>query len=182
MNALILIDIQKGLVDSKFYGDHRNNPDAEKNCNIILEKFRELKKPIFHVKHNSENPDSPLYPKKTTNSINDLVKPINGEMVFEKNVNSCFFNQDLIDSLNSQNLKKIVIVGLTTEHCISTSVRMGANLGFDITLISDATAAYSKVGINGELINAETVHTVELANLKDEFANIINSGNLLKKL
>ena len=74
------------------------------------------------------------------------------------------------------------MAGLTTEHCISTSVRMCANLGFNTILIEDATAAFQKTLPNGNIIDAELVHQVELANLRDEFAEIINTKEMLSRL
>ncbi len=57
--ALLLIDIQKGLDDIDYYGGHRNNLQAESNARKILDFWRNHKLPIFHIKHNSTNPNSP---------------------------------------------------------------------------------------------------------------------------
>lgn len=101
------------------------------------------------------------------------------EPIFEKTVNSAFIGTELEARLKQENISEVVIVGLTIEHCISTSVRMAANLGFQVTLISDATAAFDKMGIDGKRYSAEIIFNTELANLKDEFATIINTEQLL---
>ena len=49
--ALILIDIQKAFEDENFWGGNRNNKDAEIKAQQILEKWRELSLPVFHVRH-----------------------------------------------------------------------------------------------------------------------------------
>ncbi|RIV44311.1 cysteine hydrolase family protein [Flagellimonas pelagia] len=182
MKALLLIDIQSGLQETAYYGTERNNPHAEENCAKILKAFRNKKFPVFHVIHNSTNPASPLYPGKKGNSIHPLVEPIEGEPVFQKKVNSAFIGTDLEIALIAQNITDLVIVGLTIEHCISTSVRMAANLGFHVTLISDATAAFDKIGFDGKRYPAELIYQTELANLKDEFALIQNTSNFLTEL
>ena len=182
MKALLLIDIQSGLQETAYYGTERNNPQAEENCAKILKAFRDKKLPVFHVMHNSTNPVSPLYPGKKGNSIHPLVEPIKGEPVFQKKVNSAFIGTDLEIALIAQNITDLVIVGLTLEHCISTSVRMAANLGFHVTLISDATAAFDKIGFDGKRYSAELIHQTELANLKDEFALIQNTSTFLAEL
>ena len=79
MTALILIDIQKGLQEVNFYGTERNNPQAEDNCQKILNAFRKKQLPIFHVQHCSTNPESPLHPSKESNAFNPLVEPSEGE-------------------------------------------------------------------------------------------------------
>ncbi|WP_422857960.1 cysteine hydrolase family protein [Flagellimonas sp. S174] len=182
MTALLLIDIQKGIQETGYYGEERNNPQAEENCSKILSNFREKGLPIFHVQHCSTNLESPLYPSKETHAFYPGVTPENGEPIIQKNVNSAFIGTDLEQQLQQKGIDKVVITGLTTEHCISTSTRMAANLGFDVTLISDATAAFSKKGIDGEFIGADMIHQIELANLKDEFATIKDTHTLLSEL
>lgn len=182
MTALVLIDIQTGLLETTYYGTERNNPDAEKKCGEVLAAFRSNNLPIFHVKHNSTNPKSPLFPGKLGNSIHPAVEPLAHEPIIEKNVNSAFIGTDLESRLRQLGVTKLVIAGLTIEHCISTSVRMAANLGFEVTLISDATAAFDKMGIDGKRYSADIIFNTELANLKDEFAKIMDSATLLAEL
>tara|TARA_Y100001949_G_scaffold170356_1_gene171415 strand:+ start:225 stop:824 length:600 start_codon:yes stop_codon:yes gene_type:complete len=180
--GLILIDIQKGLDELDFYGGKRNNLDAESNCAKLLRAFRAKEYPIVFVQHDSTNPNSPLYPGQPGHSIKEEVAPSPNELVFHKNVNSAFIGTDLQKWIHQSGVKKVVIVGLTTEHCISTSVRMSANLGFETILINDATAAFQKHLPDGTLIDAEMVHQVELANLRDEFAEIISTTEMISRL
>jgi len=182
MTALLLIDIQQGLQELDFYGGERNNPEAEANCGKILRAFRAKGLPIFHVQHCSINPESPLHPSKAGNNFHPLVQPLRDEPIFKKSVNSAFIGTDLESQLKAQNISDLVVVGLTTEHCVSTSTRMASNLGFRTTVISDATAAFNKIGIDGEKYNADLTHKMALANLKDEFASIQNTRTLLQEL
>ena len=59
--ALIIIDVQKGFDDEKHWGGNRNNKDAETKIVQILDKWRELKFPIFHILHSSLELDSRLH-------------------------------------------------------------------------------------------------------------------------
>ncbi len=179
--ALLLIDIQKGMDELDYFGGRRNNPNAEENALRLLTFWRQKGLPIFHIKHNSTSPDSPLVKGKIGNEFKDITQPLSDEPILEKNVNSAFIGTDLKERLDQQSIKKVVIVGLTTEHCISTSTRMAGNLGFDVFLISDATAAFDKVGPNGKKFPAELVHELELANLHQEFAQVMTVEALLKK-
>lgn len=178
--ALILIDIQKGFDDEEYWGGNRNNKNAEKNSTIILNKWRELNLPIFHIVHSSQNPISRLHESHSGFEIKDEVKPIEGEPVIKKNVNSAFIGTDLKERLDNQGINKLVIIGLTTNHCVSTTTRMAGNFGFDTLLISDATATFDRIGINGERFDAEIIHQTTLANLNNEFAKVINTEKLLK--
>ncbi len=178
----MLIDIQKGLDEHNFYGGNRNNLQAEENAAKILMHWRKEGGPIFHVRHSSLNPRSPLHASKPGFDIKAAVKPLENEPLFTKNVNSAFIGTDLEKVLRDNGINTIVVVGLTTNHCISTSVRMAANLGFETVLVSDACAAFDQIGINGELFDAELVHQTTLASLKDEFAQIVSTARLFEKM
>jgi nicotinamidase-related amidase len=180
-SALILIDIQKGFSDLSYWGN-RNNNEAEGNAAKILDAWRKKGLPVFHIKHNSTNPKSKLYPGQPGNEIQDLVKPLPTEPVISKNVNSAFIGTDLKDRLDKQNIKTLVVVGLTTDHCVSTTVRMAGNFGYEALLISDATATFDKTDRNGKKIPAAVVHEVNLASLDGEFATVTTTKEILDKL
>lgn len=180
--ALLLIDIQKGLDEIDYYGGHRNNLQAEANAKRILDFWRNQKFPIFHIKHNSTNPDSPLIPGQPGNEFKDIVKPLANEVIIEKQVNSAFIGTDLRQQLDLRGVSKLVIVGLTTDHCVSSSARMAGNLGYKTFLVSDATATFDKVGPDGSKFRAETIHDIELASLHNEFATVIRTDELLRQV
>jgi len=178
--ALILIDIQKGFDEEEYWGGNRNNKNAEENCSLILQKWREVNLPVFHIVHSSQNPISRLHESHPGFEIKDEVKPIKGEPVIKKDVNSAFIGTDLKERLDSQGINKLVIIGLTTNHCVSTTTRMAGNFGFDTLLISDATATFDRIGMNGERFDAEIIHQTTLANLNNEFAKVIDTEKLLE--
>ncbi|MBL1220057.1 cysteine hydrolase [Chryseobacterium sp. L7] len=180
--ALLLIDIQKGFLDEKYWGGRRNNKDAEETSGIILKKWRELNLPIFHIRHSSVNPQSKLHESDPGFQFNDHVLPLDDEPVITKNVNSAFIGTDLKERIDRLGIDTLVIIGITTNHCVSTTTRMAGNLGYKTYVISDATAAFDRVGINGEKYDAELIHLTALANLNEEFATVWNSEKLLKEL
>ena len=102
--------------------------------------------------------------------------------IIKKNVNSAFIGTDLKEQLDSQNITKLVIVGLTTDHCVSTTTRMAGNFGFNTFLVSDATATFNKKGLDGQNFSAEIIHETALASLNDEFATIVTTGFLKQKI
>lgn len=178
MTALLLIDIQLGLDQLDYYGGERNNPGAETNAGLLLQFCREKKIPVFHVQHSSKNPDSPLHPSKPGFALKPVVHPLTGEPHYIKHENSAFVGTSLEKDLKESGVTQLIICGLTTEHCVSTSTRMAANLGFGVTLIEDGTAAFAKQ--DGEItFPAQLVHEVELACLRDEFATIMTTQQWL---
>ncbi|KAL1917986.1 uncharacterized protein VTP21DRAFT_3252 [Calcarisporiella thermophila] len=177
--ALIIIDVQKGFDEQAHWGGERNNPQAESQISRILEHFRAKNYPVFHIQHASTTPSSPLHPSNPGHELKDEVKPLEGEPILKKTVNSSFITTDLEERLRAQNIQELVITGLTTNHCVSTTTRMGANLGFKVYLVSDATATFARVGVSGKKYDATTVHEMELSNLNGEFATIVTTEEVL---
>lgn len=180
--ALILIDIQKGFENIAYWGGHRNNPDAEVNAAELLKFWRQNKLPIFFIKHCSTNPKSPLAEGNPGNEIHDIVKPFPGETVIKKNVNSAFIGTDLKELLDTASIRSLVIAGLTTDHCVSTTVRMAGNYGYETFLVADAVATFDKTGPDGQKYSAELIHETALASLHNEFATVLNMNELLNNL
>ena len=178
--ALIIIDVQKGF-DEPVWGE-RNNLQAENNIARLLKAWREHRLPVFHIQHMPLSPTSPLNPNHPGNAIKDALQPCAGEPVIQKNVNSAFIGTDLEQQLRKIGCNSLVIVGLTTPHCVSTTTRMAGNLGFETYLVSDATAAFGLTGHDGRKYSAQEVHDVTLTTLSGEFATIVETNELLQAI
>jgi len=179
--ALILIDIQQGFDDAKHWGP-RNNPDAESNAAKLLGAWRRSGRPLFHVQHRSTTPGSPLRPGQPGCEHKPEVKPAPGEPVIGKSVNSAFIGTDLQARLRGAGIDTLVIAGLTTAHCVSTTARMAGNLGFRTLLAADACATHARTGHDGRQHDAESVHVMELAALHGEFAEVAPTAALIDAL
>lgn len=175
--ALLLIDIQKGF-DEPAWGT-RNNPDAETNAATLLALWRSNGWPVVHVQHLSLESDSPLAPGRPGVEFKEETRPISGEKHLTKTVNSAFIGTDLEEYLRAQAIKRLVIAGMTTDHCVSTSTRMAGNLGFDVTLVSDATATFDRTGPDGLHHSADIIHKIHLASLNDEFCQVQSTAQVL---
>lgn len=180
--ALILIDLQKGWDNHEHWGGNRNNPNAENVALELLNTWRAKNLPVIHVIHGSKDPNSELHPSKSGFEILDQLKPIDNEPLLVKNVNSAFIGTDLQERLENEGINTLVIAGLTTNHCVSTTTRMAGNFGFEVYLVADATATFDRKGINGEVFPAELIHQTALASLNEEFATVLNKATLFEIL
>lgn len=165
--ALLLIDFQEGLS-----GGPRNNPAAEDNAAKLLAGYRRAGLPVIHVRHDSTEPESALRPGLPGNQLMAFTKPLDDEVVFSKSVNSAFIGTDLEALLKRLGIERLVIIGATTDHCVSTSIRMAENLGFAVTVAADACFTFDRQLPGGAIFPAQTVHDVELSILSGEFAEI----------
>lgn len=180
--TLILIDVQKGF-DEQYWGE-RNNPDAERNIERLLGRWRASNRPVIHVRHDSVEPDSALRSDRPGNAIKDEAAPGPGEPVVGKHVNSAFIGTDLEAQLKEHASDTVVLCGFTTNHCVSTTARMAGNLGFRTFVLSDSTVAFAmrSPGPNGRLIPAAEMHEVGLAELNREFATVLTTDELIALL
>jgi nicotinamidase-related amidase len=176
--TLIIIDVQQGF-DEPIWGQ-RNNPQAEENIALLLTAWRSSKRPIIHIQHLSRQPDSTLHPDHPGSAIKPIVQPLPDEPIIQKNVNSAFIGTDLEVRLRQNNLSTLVIVGLTTDHCVSTTTRMAGNLGFDTYIVSDATATFERDGYDGRHYSADEIHAISLVSLNGEFATVVATDRLLQ--
>jgi len=175
--VLLLLDVQQGF-DAPTWG-RRNNPGMEECVVDLLDAWRAASLPVIHVQHMSTDPSSPLRPDQPGNAFKVEVAPGPGECVIQKRVHSCFIGTSLEAELRGAGHQTLVIVGLTTNHCVSTSARMAANLGFDVWVVSDATATFDRVGPDGIRYPAELTHAMALSDLHGEFATVVDTENVL---
>jgi nicotinamidase-related amidase len=81
---------------------------------------------------------------------------------------SGFANTDLDVRLRQQGISHVIVVGLLANTCIETTSRFAAELGYHVTLVKDATAAFSMDRmhaaheLNGPTFAHEILTTAEL--------------------
>ncbi len=177
--ALLVVDVQKGL-DEPWLGK-RNNPDAESNIALLLSEWRNRGLPVVHIQHCSKEPDSPLRPELPGNAFKAEARPLPKEKRFQKSVNSAFIGTGLAEYLHERRISSLVIVGMTTSHCVSATARTASDLGFSVTVISNATAAFECTGHDGVNYSAEDVHNINLVSLNGEFCTIRSTEEMLKR-
>jgi nicotinamidase-related amidase len=193
--ALLLIDIQLGFNHPTYWGTTRSNPSFESNIAALLTAFRAAKtSSIIHVYHRSTLPQSPLHLSKPGVGFQPYAEPLPSELMVPKSVNSPFVGTNLEAIFHERQITKLFVCGLMTNHCVDTAIRQAANLGVvdhagldasdvkkvvqgEIILLEDATAAYNQ----GEF-DADTVHGVHVASLRDEFCETMSTKEALIEL
>lgn len=177
--ALIIVDAQQAFLEWEAAGLKRNNPRAVANMRRLLSAFRKDGLAVIHIRHSSKEKDSALRPERPGFAPIAGLEEQAGEPVLVKHVNSSFIGTDLETRLRDGGFKTLVIVGITTNHCVETTTRMAGNLGFDARLVGDACYTFDRIGFGGQAESADAVHAMTLSNLSGEFATIETSDSVL---
>ena len=180
--ALLLIDTQKGVNDTFYYGGkngRRNNLKAEANIISLLEKWRDAEGRVAFTRHDSREQNSPLKLNLESGEQLEGMDPGKGDLVVTKDVNSGFIGTSLELDLRRLGVQRLVVAGFFTNVCIETTVRMSGNMGFDTYLVHDACAAMNCIGHDGTDYDPETVHNMAIANLHGEFCTAITTEQTL---
>ncbi|MGO4479569.1 cysteine hydrolase family protein [Massilia sp. 2TAF26] len=175
--ALIVIDVQQGFLDPRW--GQRNNPAAEENIAALLATWRVARRPVIHVRHASASPNGAFRADTPGFAFKAQARPLDGEPVVTKSVNSGFIGTDLERRLREGGIDTVVLCGLTTDHCVSTTARMAGNLGFNTIVVGDACATHERTGPDGRHYTAEAMHATALASLNGEFARIASTAAML---
>lgn len=180
--ALLLIDVQKGINDTAYYGGptgRRNNLDAEDNIISILNKWRPSGRQVAFTKHDSIEDGSPLKLSLESGQQLDGMETQAGDIVVEKSVNSGFIGTSLELDLRRARIQRLVVAGYFTNICVETTVRMAGNMGFDTYLVHDACATMNSIGYDGQDYDPDLVHNMAIASLHGEFCTAISTKDAL---
>ncbi|PRY34332.1 cysteine hydrolase family protein [Umezawaea tangerina] len=151
--ALVLIDVQRGFDDLEFWGP-RNNPDAEANIAALVKAWPG---PVVAVRHDSVKPGSPLAPGTPGNAFKPELDDLVPDLLFGKTVNSAFHGEtDLHAWLTDRGITDITVVGISTNHCVETTARVGGNLGYRVVVPIDATYTFDLEDLTADQLTAAT--------------------------
>ncbi|WP_460044484.1 cysteine hydrolase family protein [Pseudomonas sp. S2_H01] len=101
--------------------------------------------------------------------------PQSGDVIVKEHwAQSGFANTDLDEQLKQHGIQKIILVGMVANTCIESTARYGMELGYHVTLVRDATAAFSAEAlhvaheVNAPMFAHAVLTTAELIELLPE--------------
>lgn len=87
--------------------------------------------------------------------FNEEFGPQLGDVIVKEHwAQSGFANTDLDFLLKQHRIEYLILVGLIANSCIESTARFGMELGYHVTLVTDATAAFSSDGMKAAATNA----------------------------
>ncbi|EKF40686.1 isochorismatase hydrolase [Nitratireductor indicus C115] len=178
--VLLLVDYQQAFDGAPW--PRRWNDALDDNGLALLAGWRKAGKPIIHVRHDSVEAGSSLGPGAPGNALRPGFAPLKGEQLVSKSVNSAFIGTDLDLRLKRLGAKCVVTAGISTDMCVSTTIRTGANMGWKMMLVADACDCFDLPDGHGGTVAAETVQAVHVATLGFEFCTVTFTQALLASL
>jgi nicotinamidase-related amidase len=177
--ALVVIDVQDGIKEETHWGGNRNNPEAENNIVKLLTHWRRLSLPVVIVQHCSVSPQSPFRPGAPGHKLMDFITVNPHERLIKKSTTNAFIKTGLSEYLEDKKIKSLVVTGFVTNNSVEATARYAGDIGFNTTVVSDATACFDKITINGTKYPSDVVHQLSLANLNDEYATIRTTEEII---
>jgi nicotinamidase-related amidase len=173
--VLLVIDVQKAFDDAAHWGA-RNNPACEANVAALIAGWDG---PRVYVRHDSDEPGSPLAPDHPGNAFKDVVTG-EPDLLVTKQTNSAFYGDpDLHAWLQARGATELAICGITTNHCVETTARMAGNLGYDVKLVLDATHTFDREGPDGTVMTADELARATATSLHGEFATVVRTRDVV---
>lgn len=175
--ALVVVDAQAGF-DNPWWG-HRNNPACDANIERLAAEWSRRSRPLVYVRHDSDEPDSPLHPDNPGNRLKSYLTA-EPDLLVTKQVNSAFHGTpDLHAWLTAAGVEGIVVCGITTNHCCETTARVGGNLGHHVLFALDATHTFERQAPDGTVWSADQLAQATAVNLHGEFADVVTTAQLV---
>ncbi|SDB13931.1 Nicotinamidase-related amidase [Pseudobutyrivibrio sp. YE44] len=135
--VLLVIDIQKGITDSRLY-NYDGFLEATKK---VIDAARTNNVEIIYVQHD-DGPGTGFSVGDWDFEIADQVAPNELDKIYMKNINSCFGNKELADYLEVMADKRLMIVGLQTNFCIDATVKAAFERGFKVIIPSGTNSTF----------------------------------------
>ncbi|MCS4242604.1 nicotinamidase-related amidase [Rhizobium sp. BIGb0125] len=174
--ALIIIDMQMDMQQRIDAGRDHVNGEAPEKITALATTFRAKNLPVLHIRHAESNPASPFNPGAPGYQPMPCGKEVDGEPIFVKNTSSGFASTDLAEYLRSNGIEDLVVTGAVAGFCVNSTVRAGADLGFNMTVVRDAVLGFDLPSAN---LSAQTIFDVTMAHLEADFARFVDAETLL---
>ena len=142
---LLVIDMQKGLVDEDLYAV---DTFVDRTVRLV-DAARKNNVEVVFVQHDA-GMGSGLSVGDEDFEIIDRIAPKEGEKVFVKTINSCFGSKEFKEYMENRDDKRLMIIGLQTNYCIDCTVKSAFERGFDVIIPEGTNSTFDNDYMSGE--------------------------------
>ena len=176
ITALLVIDPYNDFIsEGGTIWDHIKNVAEANNCVPrmlqVLNAARKAQIPVLYAMHDRYRPGdyeswkyiAPIQKAAWSyrtfehgtwgGEIRSEFKPQPGDVVAQEHLcSSGFANTDLDLLLKKHGIHKLIVIGLIAHTCVESTVRFAAELGYEVTVVKDATADNSDEHMHAALV------------------------------
>ncbi|MEE4410546.1 MULTISPECIES: cysteine hydrolase family protein [unclassified Serratia (in: enterobacteria)] len=180
--ALIVVDIQNEYYSGSGFRGKMVIPDGDKvlvNSKKLVAFARQNGMRVYFVRHQGPA-NGPLFAEGSIYAeFYQALQPAKGDSVITKTTPSAFVGTDLDAQLKKQGIKTLIVAGLMTHMCISSTARDAVPLGYDVLIPEDATATRDLDDGAGGVVDHRILQRAALAGVADVFAEIKTTAGIL---
>lgn len=180
-SALLVIDVQNSFKAGPRW-EQRSNPQFEQNVDSLIHMYRAAQLPVIFVMHTDE--DAPFALDSPHFTLMDFTKRRDDEPLIVKTTRNCFTSTNLGPMLLERGVRRIVVAGIQTEQCCETTARVGADLGYAVDFVTEATLTFPIPNLDAPAQALETDAIIERTEyaLRGRFARIATVAGLAEEL
>lgn len=140
-NALVVIDVQESFRVRPLW-QAVSNPAVVARVGTLVDAARAAGDLVVWVLHAEPGTGGVFDPARGHVRVVAELAPAAGEPIITKTSHNAFTTTNLQQLLTERGIRDLTVCGLRTEQCVETTARVGADLGYAVTFVTDATATF----------------------------------------
>ncbi|WP_151631850.1 cysteine hydrolase family protein [Noviherbaspirillum aerium] len=134
---------------------------------------------VFHIQHAGANGGALFAADGATVAFHPDILPQARHEQVRKTTASSFASTDLHARLQAGGIKTLILCGLMTHMCVSTTARDARPLGYQVIVAGDACATRDIEAWDGGIITHAELHRAALTEISDSFGEILRTADIL---
>jgi nicotinamidase-related amidase len=167
--ALLVIDVQNSFRKAPYWRED-DLPGFTERVTTLIAGARAMGMPVIQIFHNQAD-GGPFDPSSGQVATLDGID-IAPDAVINKTRHSAFVGTPLELELRQRGIDKLIVCGIRTEQCCETTTRHGADLGYTVDYVTEATLTFPMTLPNGETASPDAIKAHTEMVLKGRFARI----------
>ncbi|MGQ5262733.1 isochorismatase family protein [Micromonospora sp. ZYX-F-536] len=139
--ALVVIDVQESFRQRPIWA-YGSNPDLVRQVDRLVAAARERGDLVVWVLHAEPGTGGVFDPASGHVRLIEGLAPVDGEPTLVKTAHNAFTTTNLQQLLTQAGVHDLTVCGIRTEQCVETTTRVGSDLGYRMTFVTDATLTF----------------------------------------
>jgi nicotinamidase-related amidase len=140
-NALVVIDVQESFRVRPLW-QAVSNPAVVERVGVLVDAARAAGDLVVWVLHAEPGTGGEFDPVRGHVRVMAGLEPAPGEPIITKTSHNAFTTTNLQQVLTERGIRDLTVCGIRTEQCVETTARVGSDLGYAVTFVTDATATF----------------------------------------